>query len=140
MFDSLKYAKKLVETGVPREQAEAHIEIIVELMDTNLANKQDIKDVRQDMAGAVSELRQEIKDARVELGQDIKDVRTQMQQEIKDLRAEMTQEFQSVRAEMTQEFQSVRADMLQLEQRMTIKLGGIVSLAVGVAVGLSKIL
>lgn len=41
MFNSLKYAKKLEDAGVTREQAEAHVQILTEVMETNFATKHD---------------------------------------------------------------------------------------------------
>lgn len=67
MFNSLKYAKKLEEVGLSREQAEAHIQIMTELIETNLSTKQDMKDLRQDMKDLESSLRQDMKDLRQEL-------------------------------------------------------------------------
>src|SRR5438105_1808214 len=45
MFNSLKYAKKLEEVGVSREQAEVHMQILSDIVEGNLATKEDIKDV-----------------------------------------------------------------------------------------------
>jgi hypothetical protein len=49
MFNSLKYAKQLEEAGVSRAQAEVHMQIMTEIMETSLATKQDILDVRRDI-------------------------------------------------------------------------------------------
>lgn len=49
MFNSLKYAKQLEEVGVSREQAEVHMQIMTEIVETNLATKEDMKDVRQEI-------------------------------------------------------------------------------------------
>jgi hypothetical protein len=49
MFNSLKYAKQLEEAGVSRSQAEVHMQIMTEIMETSLATKQDILDVRRDI-------------------------------------------------------------------------------------------
>ena len=80
MFNSLKYAKQLEGVGLPREQAEAHVQIMTEIVETSLATKQDLKDLKTDL----------------------------------------------------------ESRMIQLEYRLTIKLGTIVSLAIGIAVTLSK--
>jgi hypothetical protein len=45
MFDSLKYAKQLEAAGITREQAEAHIHIIGEIVEGELATKQDIREL-----------------------------------------------------------------------------------------------
>jgi hypothetical protein len=43
MFDTLKYSKILEAVGVARDQAEAHIKIISEIVEGDLATKQDIE-------------------------------------------------------------------------------------------------
>jgi hypothetical protein len=151
MFNSLKYVKKLEEAGIPREQAETHIQIVTEIMETSLATKQDIKDLQ-------AATKQDIKDLRIATQQDSKDLRTATSQDIKDLQASTQQTFQEVHLKMDQGFQNLRLEMqelrqemkydlslldqkiIQSEQRMTIKLGTIVSLAIGVAVALAKIM
>jgi hypothetical protein len=45
MFNTLTYAKKLEEVGVTREQAEAHIQIIAEIIEGDVATKQDLKEL-----------------------------------------------------------------------------------------------
>jgi len=77
MINALKYAKNLEEAGIPRGQAEAQVQMIMEIMEMNLATKQDILMLEQ--------------------------------------------------------------KLIQSEQRMTIKLGTIVSLAIGIAVTLAKV-
>lgn len=54
------------------------------------------------------------------------------QQDLKDMRFELQAEMQALRSE-------VKSDLAILEQRMTVKLGTIVSIAIGVAVTLAKI-
>lgn len=56
MFNTLSYARKLESVGVSRDQAEAHVQIIAEIVEGDLATKQDIEDTRQ-----------EIRELRVEL-------------------------------------------------------------------------
>ncbi len=46
MFNSLKYVKQLEEAGVTRLQAEVHLQIMTEIIETNLATKQDIEDLK----------------------------------------------------------------------------------------------
>jgi len=45
MFDTLRYSKILEAVGVSREQAEAHIKIIAEVVETDLATKQDLREL-----------------------------------------------------------------------------------------------
>jgi hypothetical protein len=54
----------------------------------------------------------------------------------KDLDSDMT----SLRKDLDRTRQELKADILQLEQRMTIKLGGMMVIAIGVAATLVKLL
>ncbi len=45
MFDTLRYSKILEAVGVSRDQAEAHIRIIAEIVEGDLATKQDLKEL-----------------------------------------------------------------------------------------------
>ena len=45
MFNTLQYAKKLEAVGLSREQAEAHIQIIAEIIEGDVATKQDLKEL-----------------------------------------------------------------------------------------------
>ena len=49
MFNTLKYARKLEEVGITREQAETHVQIIAEIVEGDLATKQDIKEIKDEM-------------------------------------------------------------------------------------------
>ena len=103
MYNSLKYAKILEEVGFTREQAEAQMQIMTETIETNLATKQDMKDLSLVLS-----------------------------QDLKDLKAEL----QSVKTNLETNLEN---KITQSEQRQTIKLGSIVTLAIGVAVTLAKL-
>ena len=45
MFNTLKYTKQLEEAGIAREQAEAHIQIIAEIIEVDVATKNDLRDL-----------------------------------------------------------------------------------------------
>jgi hypothetical protein len=48
-FDTLMHAKKLQEKGFTAEQAEAQVEMIKEIIDTQLATKQDTAEIIRDL-------------------------------------------------------------------------------------------
>ena len=56
MFDTLRYSKILEGVGVSRDQAEAHVQIIAEIVEGELATKQDIKDLKTDLERMESRL------------------------------------------------------------------------------------
>ena len=45
MFNTLQYAKKLEDVGFSRSQAEAQVLILTEIIEGDVATKQDIKDL-----------------------------------------------------------------------------------------------
>jgi len=63
IFDTLQYANKLKNAGVPEKQAEVHAEAIVELVDNKLVTKQNL---RQELKAL--ELRMTIKLGGIMLG------------------------------------------------------------------------
>lgn len=56
MNNALKYVKILEGTGITREQAEAHVQIISEITEGELATKQDIKNLETKMETSIERL------------------------------------------------------------------------------------
>ncbi len=54
--------------------------------------------------------------------------------------AELRAEIQEVRAEVHAEIQKVRAEIRELEQRMTIKMGGFLVATIGLITALNKLI
>lgn len=49
MFNTLVFAKRLTDAGVPREQAEAHAQAIADVVETEIATKRDIEGLKVDL-------------------------------------------------------------------------------------------
>lgn len=58
-FDTLMYAKKLEAKGFTPDQAEAQVEMIKEIIDNQLATKQDINELKRD----IKDTRRDIKES-----------------------------------------------------------------------------
>ena len=97
--------KALVEAGAPEDSARAAASSIPVAKD--LAGKQDIAEVRQEIAALRTEVKQEIAEVR----QEIAALRTEMQQEIAALRTEMQQEIAEVRQEIAALRTEVKSDL-----------------------------
>ena len=89
MNNTLKYVKVLEGTGITREQAEAHVQLITEIMEGDLATRQDMKNLETKLDTSIERLEHK---------------------------------------------------MLQLEYRLTIKLGTIVTVVIAAATTVIKIL
>ena len=77
-FDTLQYSKKLKEVGFTEQQAEVQAEAIKEqaesiqeLIDSNLATKSDIENIRLEIENVRAELKKDIENVRAELKRDI---------------------------------------------------------------------
>jgi hypothetical protein len=121
MFNSLKYAKKLEEVGVSREQAEVHMQIMSEIVETNLATKQDIIDVRRD----------------------IKDLETKLENRIGQFETKVDSRFEQVDAKFAQleskfdgKFAHFDLKLTNIEDRIVAKLGKVIVGAIAVYTGI----
>jgi hypothetical protein len=110
-FDTLKLARRLESAGFPPKQAGDTAEALAEAMSgAELATTADIGLVRNELAGGRAELAAEIAALRTELKAEIAAVRT---------------EIAAVRAELKAEIELLRRDL-------TIRLGGMIVVAVGI--------
>lgn len=100
MFNALKYSQELQKAGFSREQAEASVNLLVDVMDQNFATKADLKDLEHRM----------------------------------DIR------FSDLKSEMDLRFSKVESKFQELEYKLTIKLGAMLTVAVGAIATLNKVL
>ena len=117
-FDSLSYANRLkaagMDAGLAEVQASAMTEVI-QGQSQNLSTKQEVQQLGQD------------------LHKDMQSLRVELQKDMQTLRVELQKDMQSVRVDF-------QKDMQLLEQRMVIKLGSLMVLAIGVVATLVKVL
>ncbi len=71
MFNTLQYARRLEATGISRDQAEAHVQIMAEIVEDELATKADLKDLGIQLRAEISTLRTELKSEIGELRNDM---------------------------------------------------------------------
>jgi hypothetical protein len=103
MFNALKYTQELEQAGFSREQAEASLKILIEVMNENFATKSDLK------------------------------------QEIDRLDNKMQFGFNDLRADLNEVKTELKSEMRELDYKLTIKLGVMLTVAVGTAVTMIKI-
>ncbi|MCB2055484.1 MAG: hypothetical protein KDE35_14730 [Geminicoccaceae bacterium] len=110
-FDTLALAHKLEAAGFDTRQAQGTAAALAETFAGELVTKSDLRQ-------ALDELRHDLRREIDELRQEINELRQEARRDINELRHEMA----------------------SLEQRMTIKLGGMMVVAVGVTAALVKLL
>ena len=128
--DTHKAVKKLKEVGFDEAQAEAVVRMVGEAFDDSVATKADIVTVRADLSTQGAEVRGEIQEVRGEIQEVRADLSTQG--------AELRGEIREVRTELRAESKAIRAELRELEQRMTIKLGGLLVLALTLLTAINK--
>jgi hypothetical protein len=121
-FDTLKFANALKAAGVPDKQAEAEATILSEFLQVNvkeLATKQDLQLVRQEVE---------------QLG---KDLRSEMQQQGKDLRSEMallqsktSQDISSLDAKLEKNNAQIRGEQVLIRWMVGFGLAGMVAILI----------
>jgi DNA repair exonuclease SbcCD ATPase subunit len=86
----------------------------------DVATKQDLQQLRQELKGEIAQLRQELKEEiaqlREELGGDI----TATKQDFQRLRQELREEISQLRQEMTQVRQELKGEIAQLREEIGI--------------------
>ena len=100
MTNPLRYVKQLEGVGLSREQAETHVQIIMDFVEGELATKQDLTNVKTGIE------------------QKILDLKTEIKLEISDLNHRL----------------------IEMESRLTIKMGAMMTVIAGLIVGSIKLL
>ncbi len=109
-FDTLKFAETLREAGIPESQAKAISMAVRGAHDTaEITTKPDLRELASE-------------------------VRTDMQ----TLRSEMQSDMQLLRADLRSDIQRLDAKIDRLEPQLTVRLGGLVVVALGAFTALSK--
>jgi hypothetical protein len=122
MNNALKYVKILEGTGITREQAEAHVQIISDILEGDLVTKQDLLNSEHNIKNAFERFETSINTSITQLDSKINTSVSRLDNKI-DTAA-----------------QQLENKMLQLEYRMTIKLGSIVTVAIAAMTAVIKFL
>ncbi len=96
-FDTLAFAKKLKNAGVPEKQAEAMAEVQADtfrgMLDSSLVTKSVLKEeiaaVRSDLMVEIAAVRSDLKDEIAAVRSDLKDIESGLKADIAGLRSEL---------------------------------------------------
>lgn len=143
MFNSLKSVKRLERVGVSRDQAEAYVQIMNEFMESNLVTGEQFKDgifllkseFKENISILKSELKEDISALGSELKEDMSALRDEFKRDISILRNEVKEDASSLRSEL----KDIHHKIEQLESRMIIKLGAMMSISIGILVTILKL-
>ena len=132
-FDTLSAATRLrQEAGFSENQARVLVDTFVQCVDESLATQRHVKETEV-------ALRRDMQRMETSLRGDLEKTEASLRGDLEKTEASLRGELASLRDDLEKTEASLRADMRSLEHRMTIKLGGIVSLALGIVVALEKL-
>ena len=110
-FDKLNYVDSLKAAGVEEKVSRAHANALDVALHESVATQQALSDVE-----------------------------TALKQEISEVHTKLKQEISEVRTELKQDILEIRKDMEAMENRLLIKLGGMMIVGISVLAVLMKIL
>jgi hypothetical protein len=113
-FDSLGYAKRLRDRGLPQDQAEAHAEAARDFIMAELVTKTDLLATKQELQIEIRTLQTELRTTKQELQTELRTAKHELQT---DLRTSI--ETQSL--------------------RLTIRLGAMIAVGIGVLATILKL-
>jgi hypothetical protein len=129
MNNAIKYVKILESTGVSREQAEAHVQVLAEFLEGDLATKEDLLNSERNMRNAFERLENSVSSS-------IKQLDTKIAQLDNKIDTSVAQLDNKIETTITH----LEGKILQSEYRMTIKLGSIVTVAIAAVAAVVKLL
>ena len=132
IFDTLKAAQELRKTGFEDRQAEAVVETISKAVSETVATKADLQLVRSEMAtnADLQLLRSDVGTLRSDVGtlrSDVELLRSEMatKADLQLLAQSVDSRFDKVDSRFDAQEKSLRQDMAAMENRIIIKLGGL---------------
>jgi predicted nucleic acid-binding Zn-ribbon protein len=84
----------------------------------DVATKQDLQQLRQELKGEMAQLRQEMKEEIAQLREELRGDITATKQDFQQLRRELREEISQLREEMTQVRQELKGEIAQLRQEI----------------------
>jgi predicted RNase H-like nuclease (RuvC/YqgF family) len=159
-FDTLSFAKRLTEAGEKPAVAEAHAMALKEFVMETIATKADIRELSRSFGEEIGDVRDEIQDLRAEIGNvrgELNGFREEVRQEFgavrgetRTFREEVRQEFMSLRKEFEECFVTkdelrheiglLRKDVDAMGLKLTVRMGGMLAIAVGAVATLGRVL
>ena len=118
MFNALKYTQELEKAGFSRDQAEASLKLLIEVMNENFATKSDLKETELRLESAILATKSDLKES--------------------ELRLESA--IFATRSDLNAVAQKLDSSIREVEYKMTIKLGAMMTLAIGITATLVKII
>jgi predicted nucleic acid-binding Zn-ribbon protein len=144
IFDSLGYAKRLRDGGVPQAQAEAHAEAARDFIMTELATKTDLLATKQELQTDLRALQTELRTrvSETEFRSAISDLQTEFRSATSELQTEFRRDITELRettGELRNNITELRSALETQNLRLTVRLGVMLVVAIGALATVMKL-
>ena len=136
-FDTHAFVKRLTRAGMDEQQAEALVECQTQLINDSLATKQDMEEVKLD----IEEVKRGIQEVKLdieEVKRDIQEVKLDIEEVKRDIQKvkldieEVKKNIDTLRLETKKDIATLKTDMQKMELRLTLRLGSVIVVTMGV--------
>jgi multidrug efflux pump subunit AcrA (membrane-fusion protein) len=131
IFDSLGYAKRLRDGGVPRDQAEAHAEAARDFIMVELATKADLLPIKADLQVVKADLLA----MKQELQAEFRGRATELRGTITELEGKLQGSITELRGSVVELRNSIDTQGL----RLTVRLGAMIVVGIGALAAILKL-
>ena len=133
-FDSLGYAKRLRDRGVPQEQAEAHAEAARDFIMAELVTKTDLLHIKADLSAVKADL-SGVKGDLSAVKADLSAVKADLQAAKQELQTELRTNLAEVRTSIANLDNKIETQSL----RLTVRLGAMIVVGIGALATIMKL-
>ena len=126
MFNAIKYTEELKKAGFSPDQADISMKVLIDVMNENFATKSDIHELKQ-------ELRSDIHELNLKMDSSIQRLDAKIDSAVEKLDQKINSKIDSLG-------QKVESGFREMEYKMTLKLGTITTIAIGVTATVLKLI
>ena len=143
-FDTHTFVKRLTQEGMPIGQAEVLADSQARLIDDKLATKHDLNELgaglTRDLKALETKLTHDIKALETKQTRDIKELETKLTLDLKELETKLSRDIKELEPRFKDMETRLSRDINKLALKLTIRLGYMLVIAIGVVATLVKLL
>lgn len=143
-FDTHTFVKRLTQEGRPIGQAEVLADSQVRLIDDKLATKHDLNELgaglTRDLKALETKQTRDIKELETKLTHDLKELEAKLTLDLKELETRLSRDIKELETRFKELETRLSRDINELTLKLTIRLGYMLVIAIGVVATLVKLL
>ncbi|CAN2045834.1 DUF1640 protein [Candidatus Magnetomoraceae bacterium gMMP-1] len=131
LFDTYSYVKKLRDAGLAENQAEIHAVALQDLIESNLATKEDWLVLKEDLKQDIRGVETSLKEVEASLKQDINKVEASLREDIKKIESSLKQDILTLQANTNQKFEQVKTAFSRVDTKISTSQHTIIKWLIG---------